>query len=60
LAQSENPYYAFLINGTLSDGSVAPNGTYKVLLRSLHVNGDRQKEEDYDSWLSPIIGLGLE
>lgn len=40
-----------------SNGTTVPNGSYKVLLRALKVTGDRTKEEDFESWLSPIVGV---
>ncbi|KAJ7254122.1 subtilisin-like protease [Mycena rebaudengoi] len=40
-----------------ANGTVIPNGYYKILLRSLRVTGDPTNEADYDSWLSPIIGV---
>ncbi|KAJ7238980.1 subtilisin-like protease [Mycena rebaudengoi] len=40
-----------------ANGTVIPNGSYKILLRSLRVTGDPTNEADYDSWLSPIIGV---
>jgi hypothetical protein len=57
LQNGENPYYTTLINGTFANGTEIPKGSYKVLLRALRVNGDASKEDDYDSWLSPVIGL---
>ncbi|KAJ7248783.1 subtilisin-like protease [Mycena rebaudengoi] len=40
-----------------ANGTVIPNGSYKILLRSLRVTGDPTNEADYDSWLSPVIGV---
>ena len=39
-------------NGT----AIAP-GSYRVLLRALKVTGDRTNEADFESFLSPIIGV---
>ncbi|KAJ6521908.1 subtilisin-like protease [Mycena vulgaris] len=46
-----------LLPNTFANGTVIPNGSYKVLLRSLKVTGDPTNEADYESWLSPIIGV---
>ncbi|EKM54703.1 uncharacterized protein PHACADRAFT_258717 [Phanerochaete carnosa HHB-10118-sp] len=42
---------------TFANGSTIPNGLYKVLLRALKVTGDPTNEADFESWLSPIIGV---
>ncbi|KAJ6603216.1 subtilisin-like protease [Mycena vulgaris] len=46
-----------VLPNTFANGTVIPNGTYKILLRSLKVTGDPTNEADYESWLSPIIGV---
>ncbi|KAJ7646960.1 subtilisin-like protease [Roridomyces roridus] len=46
-----------LMENTFANGTVIPNGSYRVLLRSLKVTGDPKNEADYESWLSPIIGV---
>ncbi|KAH6897537.1 peptidase [Coprinopsis sp. MPI-PUGE-AT-0042] len=43
------PLYA---NGT----TIAP-GSYRFLLRVLRVTGNPARQEDYESWLSPIVGI---
>ncbi|KAI0335098.1 subtilisin-like protease [Cubamyces sp. BRFM 1775] len=40
-----------------ANGTTIPNGSYRILLRALKVTGDPTKEEDFESWLSPIIGV---
>ncbi|KAK7692411.1 hypothetical protein QCA50_004036 [Cerrena zonata] len=50
-------FNAFGLTNVFSNGTVVPNGSYKVLLRTLKVTGDRTKEEDFESWLSPIVGV---
>ena len=40
-----------------ANGTTIPNGSYRVLLRALKVTGDPTKEEDYESWLSPVVGI---
>ncbi|PBK95398.1 pyrolysin [Armillaria gallica] len=40
-----------------ANGTTIPNGSYKFLLRALKVTGDPKQEEDFESWLSPIIGI---
>ncbi|KAJ7844453.1 subtilisin-like protease [Mycena leptocephala] len=46
-----------LLSNTFANGTAIPHGSYKVLLRSLKVTGDPTNEADYESWLSPIIGV---
>ncbi|KAG5639025.1 hypothetical protein H0H81_007638 [Sphagnurus paluster] len=50
-------YGTFAITPTFANGTGIPNGQYRVLVRTLRVTGDHTKEEDYDAWLSPIIGI---
>ncbi|KAH6906362.1 peptidase [Coprinopsis sp. MPI-PUGE-AT-0042] len=40
-----------------ANGTNIPNGYYRDLLRALRVTGNPQRQEDYESWLSPIIGF---
>jgi hypothetical protein len=40
-----------------ANGTRIPNGRYKLLMRALKVTGDRGKEGDYESWLSPPFGV---
>ncbi|EMD33648.1 hypothetical protein CERSUDRAFT_159874 [Gelatoporia subvermispora B] len=40
-----------------SNGTTIPNGSYRFLLRALKVTGDPVNEADFESWLSPIIGV---
>ncbi|KAI0779500.1 subtilisin-like protease [Fomes fomentarius] len=42
---------------SFANGTAIPNGSYRILLRALKVTGDPTKEEDFESWLSPIIGV---
>ncbi|KAJ6559547.1 subtilisin-like protease [Mycena capillaripes] len=46
-----------LLSNTFANGTLIPNGSYKVLLRSLRVTGDPTNEADYESWLSPVVGI---
>ncbi|KAF8149470.1 pyrolysin [Crassisporium funariophilum] len=46
-----------LTDPAFANGTVIPNGSYRILIRGLRVTGDPTKEEDYDSWLSPIVGI---
>lgn len=34
-----------------------PNGQYRILMRALRITGNPKSEGDYESWLSPIIGI---
>ncbi len=40
-----------------ANGTTIPNGSYRILLRALKVTGDPTKEEDFESWLSPVLGF---
>jgi len=42
---------------TFANGTTIANGQYRVLLRALRVTGDPTNEADYESWLSPIVGV---
>ncbi|KAF7321903.1 Subtilisin-like protease [Mycena kentingensis (nom. inval.)] len=46
-----------LLTNTFANGTTIPNGAYKILLRSLKVTGDPKNEADWESWLSPVIGV---
>ncbi|KAJ7026846.1 subtilisin-like protease [Mycena alexandri] len=45
------------MTNTFANGTVIPNGSYKVLIRALRVTGDPDKEADYDAWLSQTMGV---
>ena len=49
------PYY--LETPFFANGTRIPNGSYRFLLRALRVTGNPQRQEDYESWLSPVVGL---
>ncbi|KAG7085344.1 hypothetical protein E1B28_002910 [Marasmius oreades] len=58
LEEDGDPFYQFNITTpTFANGMAIPNGTYKILLRALRVTGDPANESDYESWLSPIVGV---
>ncbi|KIP04605.1 hypothetical protein PHLGIDRAFT_492880 [Phlebiopsis gigantea 11061_1 CR5-6] len=40
-----------------ANGTTIPNGLYKVLLRVLRVTGNPNNEADFESWLSPVVGI---
>ncbi|KIM45529.1 hypothetical protein M413DRAFT_442200 [Hebeloma cylindrosporum] len=42
---------------TFANGTAIPKGAYRFLFRALRVTGDPRREEDYESWLSPIVGV---
>ena len=44
---------------TFANGTTIPNGMYKLLLRALKVTGDPTNEADFESWLSPVIGVDV-
>ena len=39
------------------NGTVIPPGQYKLLVRVLKITGDPHKQEDYETYLSPQIGV---
>jgi len=53
------PYWSvdLLAGGTFANGTAVPLGSYKVLARFLRVAGDVANQEDYESWLSPIVNI---
>ncbi|KAF9526570.1 pyrolysin [Crepidotus variabilis] len=54
----DNGYNVYDIDvPAFANGTTIPNGQYRSLLRALRITGDPTKEEDYDSWLSPIFGV---
>ncbi|KAF4599319.1 hypothetical protein EYR40_006411 [Pleurotus pulmonarius] len=42
---------------TFANGTTIPNGQFRLLLRALKVTGDPTNEADFESFLSPIIGV---
>ncbi|PPR04383.1 hypothetical protein CVT26_004221 [Gymnopilus dilepis] len=46
-----------LTTPTFANGTTIPNGSYRILVRALKVTGNPTNEADYESWLSPIIGV---
>jgi hypothetical protein len=40
-----------------ANGTRLEPGNYRILLRALKVTGDASKDADYESWLSPVIGV---
>ncbi|KAI0775848.1 subtilisin-like protease [Trametes elegans] len=49
-----------LLAPQFANGTTIPNGSYRILVRALKVTGDPKKEEDFESWLSPVIGIQVE
>ncbi|KAJ7045850.1 subtilisin-like protease [Mycena alexandri] len=50
-------YSSFGFQGTFANTTRINDGQYRALLRVLRVNGNRNNEEDYESWLSPQFGV---
>lgn len=50
-------FNTLLLDPTFANGTTIANGSYRVLVRALRVTGNPTREEDYDSWLSPILGV---
>ncbi|KAG8946884.1 hypothetical protein FRC04_011311 [Tulasnella sp. 424] len=42
---------------TFANGTTIPNGSYRVLLRALKITGDPSNENDYESWLGPVMNF---
>ncbi|KIO15420.1 hypothetical protein M407DRAFT_35006 [Tulasnella calospora MUT 4182] len=40
-----------------ANGTTIPNGSYRVLLRALEITGDPSNENDYESWLGPVMNF---
>jgi len=40
-----------------ANGSQIPNGFYRMLVRALKVTGNPTREADYESFLSPVVGI---
>ncbi|RXW19777.1 hypothetical protein EST38_g6064, partial [Candolleomyces aberdarensis] len=58
---SGNGFHSFDVEeAVFANGTAIPNGPYRILLRVLKVTGDRKKQEDYETWLSPIVGVQVE
>ncbi|KAI0049853.1 subtilisin-like protease [Auriscalpium vulgare] len=53
----ENGYHTLQFSAQFANGTDIPTGNYRILLRTLTVTGDSTQEKDFESWLSPIIGV---
>ena len=54
----DNGYNVFgVTEPKFANGTTIANGSYRLLFRALKVTGDRNKQEDYETWLSPIVGI---
>jgi hypothetical protein len=47
--------YSTQVVTQFANGTVIPDGSYKVLFRALKITGNPKKEEDYEVWTSPEI-----
>jgi len=54
---ADNGFSTFALQPTFANGTTIPNGSFKVLLRVLKMTGDPTNEADFESWLSPVIGV---
>jgi hypothetical protein len=50
-------YSVMAFNGTFLNGTVVPNGQYRMLIRALKITGDPTNESDYEAFLTPILGV---
>lgn len=54
----DNGFNTFSLEAPVfANGTTIPNGLYRVIVRALRVTGNPQREEDYDVYLSPIVGV---
>ena len=60
-AQSDQPGQGFsvfsLSEPAFANNTRIPNGRYRILMRALKVTGDPTDQNDYESFLSPVIGI---
>ncbi|KAF8149475.1 pyrolysin [Crassisporium funariophilum] len=57
-SENGDPYSVFnLQTPTFANGTIIRNGAYRILIRALRVTGNPKRQEDYESWLSPIVGI---
>jgi subtilisin family serine protease len=54
---SRSPQTAQPWDGLLNDGSYAPPGHYKIVVRALRTFGDANDGDDYERWDSPVFAL---
>ncbi|KAI0049877.1 subtilisin-like protease [Auriscalpium vulgare] len=53
----ETRYHTLQFSAQFANGTDIPTGNYRILLRALTVTGDNTQEKDFESWLSPIVGV---
>jgi subtilisin family serine protease len=60
-SQSATPGVGFsvlsLSDPVFANNQTIPNGRYRILMRALKVTGDPTDQNDYESFLSPVIGI---
>ncbi|EJD53701.1 subtilisin-like protease [Auricularia subglabra TFB-10046 SS5] len=56
-AATERLLFSAVVPGTFANGTAIPYGRFRALFRVLKVAGDASRQEDYETWLSPIIGV---
>ncbi|KAL0058384.1 hypothetical protein AAF712_014946 [Marasmius tenuissimus] len=57
LASPNTGFFPFSLNNNVAfrNGTLVPDGTYKILVRALRVTGNRDNLNDWDMWLSPAM-----
>ncbi|GJJ15901.1 hypothetical protein Clacol_010179 [Clathrus columnatus] len=55
----DGTYSLNLTHPLFGDNSTISNGQYRFFLRALKVSGDRNNEADYETFLSPIVGVDV-
>ncbi|KIJ56964.1 hypothetical protein M422DRAFT_238550 [Sphaerobolus stellatus SS14] len=56
--QADNGFSVLAFNPPVfANSTTVPNGSYRILIRALKITGDPNNEADYETFLSPIIGV---
>ena len=51
-------FYVFALSPPVfANNTAIANGRYRILMRALKVSGDPTDQNDYESWLSPVIDI---
>ncbi|KAG8936970.1 hypothetical protein FRC02_009107 [Tulasnella sp. 418] len=59
-AYEANGYSTIALNKpAFANGTAIPNGSYRILVRAQKITGNGKKSEDYEKWLSPVIGVAV-
>ncbi|EJD39676.1 subtilisin-like protease [Auricularia subglabra TFB-10046 SS5] len=53
----DRPYFQLAVPAQFANGTAIAKGRYRLLFRALRVTGNPARQEDYEVWLSPIVGV---